>query len=501
MENLTEKVEKLILDERRLASNVDQFFLIVCGMFVLFMQAGFAFLEAGSVRSKNTTNIIMKNVLDVFIGAISYYAVGYAFAYGESGNPFIGHVHFFATNVKQGFNATLEPHVLTPDEFYATWFFQFVFAATASTIVSGAMAERTEFTTYMVYCIFLTGFVYPIVSHWGWSESGWLVNPPEVLQVQFRDFAGSAIVHITGGTAALIGAIFLGPRIGRFNRDGTINDIPGHSVTVAALGAFILFVGFLAFNGGSQLSISGEGDGATVALAIMNTVLGGSASAITTMLLYKVTDVIRGNDHYWSLIVTMNGALAGMVSMCASCNDLYPWAAVVIGVVAGCAFISWHYFIIAVRIDDPLDAVAVHLGGGLCGILLGPIFAINGLREGVGGIIYGGHYLAFQNFGWNLLGALAIMAWTGTISTILFGTMKLLGILRVSEEVEKRGLDKIKHGEPAYPVKGYHEAEGPAYLKERNGCHNCIEMENGQVSSSNGLEDPPPPEFEEKSSL
>uniref|UniRef100_H2YUH8 Ammonium transporter n=1 Tax=Ciona savignyi TaxID=51511 RepID=H2YUH8_CIOSA len=420
---------------------------------VSVMQTGFAFLEAGSVRSKNTTNIIMKNVLDLFIGAIMYFAIGYSFAYGKPGNAFIGHNYFFATNMDENFT-------------YAGWFFQYVFAATASTIVSGAMAERTEFTTYMVYFTFLTGFVYPVVAHWCWSESPcvlfklqkYILVKPHGLS--YIDYAGSGVVHLTGGSAALVGAIALGPRIGRFKPDGTVNDLPGHTVTVAALGGFILFVGFMAFNGGSQLSISNPGDGNVVALSVMNTVLGGASGAIVAMLVYKTTDAIRGEDHYWSLLITINGGLAGMVSMCAGCNDMLPWAAVVIGTIAGLAFMGWHHLMLFCKIDDPLDAVAVHLGGGLAGVLLAPIFVMKGLtspetQQHVGGIIYGGNYLAFQSFGWNLLGAVAIIGWTVAISTLLFGSMKLLGVLRVSEADELRGLDEIKHGEPAYPIKSY----------------------------------------------
>uniref|UniRef100_H2YUH5 Ammonium transporter AmtB-like domain-containing protein n=1 Tax=Ciona savignyi TaxID=51511 RepID=H2YUH5_CIOSA len=399
----------LNLDE--LKSNLDQFFLVICGIFILFMQTGFAFLEAGSVRSKNTTNIIMKNVLDLFIGAIMYFAIGYSFAYGKPGNAFIANDGNFT---------------------YAGWFFQYVFAATASTIVSGAMAERTEFTTYMVYFTFLTGFVYPVVAHWCWSEVGWL-KVGMAHGLSYIDYAGSGVVHLTGGSAALVGAIALGPRIGRFKPDGTVNDLPGHTVTVAALGGFILFVGFMAFNGGSQLSISNPGDGNVVALSVMNTVLGGASGAIVAMLVYKTTDAIRGEDHYWSLLITINGGLAGMVSMCAGCNDMLPWAAVVIGTIAGLAFMGWHHLMLFCKIDDPLDAVAVHLGGGLAGVLLAPIFS----------------------FGWNLLGAVAIIGWTVAISTLLFGSMKLLGVLRVSEADELRGLDEIKHGEPAYPIKSY----------------------------------------------
>ncbi|XP_039274612.2 putative ammonium transporter 1 isoform X1 [Styela clava] len=451
MEELEAKISEM-------QSGTNTLYLLICGLFVLFMQAGFAFLEAGSVRAKNTTNIILKNVVDVWMAALTYWAVGYSFAYGEPGNGFIGHNYFFGSNLQQNFDGvnTTYGDVGTADHYYVSWFFQFVFTATASTIVSGAMAERTEFKAYLGYCFFLTAFVYPVVSHWGWSSSGWLANGPNGLV--FKDFAGSAIVHITGGTAAFCGAVLLGPRIGRFDENGRPNDIPGHTVPITALGAFILFVGFLAFNGGSLLTITGPGDGAKVALVFMNTIIGGSSSAIIALLAYKLWNRVRGKENFWSLLITINAGLAGMVAMCAGCNDIYPWAACVIGSVAGMAFLSWHHLMLKMQVDDPLDAVAVHFGGGMTGIILAPIFAINGQEhEGVavGGIIYGAHWKAFQGFGWNLLGALVITFWTAVFSLILFGIMRLIGILRVDRDIEIQGLDVAKHNEPAYPVISY----------------------------------------------
>lgn len=454
---MTSSTLDLPAEIHNLQNGLNTVFLLVCGLFVLFMQAGFAFLEAGSVRAKNTTNIILKNVVDVWMAALSYWAIGWAFAYGEPGNGFIGNNYFFASNIDNKFDGSGNTGTFSSaDGYYVNWLFQFVFTATASTIVSGAMAERTEFKAYLGYCFFLTAFVYPVVSHWGWSSVGWLQDNSYGLA--FKDFAGSAIVHITGGTAAFVGAVLLGPRIGRFDKQGKPIDSPGHSVPIAALGAFILFVGFLAFNGGSQLSIAGAGDAATVSLVFMNTIIGGSASAILALLVYKFWYRVRGKENFWSLLITINAGLAGMVSMCAGSNDLYPWAAFLIGLIAAISFLSWHTLMLKMKIDDPLDAVAVHFGGGMTGILLTPIFSINGQEidgSPVGGIIYGGHYKAFQGFGWNLLGALCITAWTAAFSFLLFGAMKLMGILRVAEDVELAGLDVAKHNEPAYPVSSY----------------------------------------------
>jgi len=461
-------------------TNNDQLFLIVMGIFVLFMQGGFAFLEAGSVRSKNTTNILMKNILDVFIGAVSYYLFGYAFAYGTPSNAFIGHNTFAAGDVRDATNVT-DDAVVLPEAYYATWFYQFVFAATASTIVSGAVAERTEFAAYLVYCLFLTGFIYPIVSHWVWSSTGWLATGAGTGLV-FQDFAGSAVVHITGGTAALVGAVMIGPRIGRFKKDGTVGDIQHHSITITALGAFILYIGFMAFNGGSQLTISSPGDGAAIATAIVNTVLGGSVGGMVAMAVdrinfrcAKVVGDVEPATAGWSCLMTINGGLAGMVSLCAGCDDLRPWAAIIIGAVAGISLIGWHRLMLKLKIDDPLDAVAVHLGGGLTGILLAPIFVTNGkltdpvTGNAIGGIVYGGHNLAFRSFAWNLCGTVAIIAWVAATSTILFGAMKLLKILRVPENVEIAGLDEFHHGEAAYPLSSYEDSKLPTFAASAHG--------------------------------
>jgi len=451
-------------------SNNDQLFLIVMGIFVLFMQGGFAFLEAGSVRSKNTTNILMKNILDVFIGAVSYYLFGFAFAYGDPSNAFIGHNTFAAGNVREANLTSGDTAVVAPEAYYALWFYQFVFAATASTIVSGAVAERTEFIAYLVYCVFLTGVIYPIVSHWAWG-GGWLATGAGTGLV-FQDFAGSAVVHITGGTAAFVGAIMVGPRIGRFKKDGTVGEINHHSITITALGAFILYIGFMAFNGGSQLAISNPGDGAAVSKSIVNTILGGSVGGMVAMGVFRMNFDVRcgpgGKPAFWSCLMTINGGLAGMVALCAGCDDLYPWAAIIIGAVAGLSLIMWHAIMLKLKIDDPLDAVAVHLGGGLTGILLTPIFATNG-KLGVGGIIYGGHELAFKSFAWNLCGAVVIMAWVAVTSFLLFGTLKLLKFLRVSELVEIAGLDGFHHGEDAYPLSSYQDSQLPNVAGHENG--------------------------------
>jgi len=269
-------------------------------------------------RSKNTVNILIKNMLDALIGGLSYWAIGWALAYGASGenrdqstSGFIGYAEFFTVGM--------------PEEQYASWFFQFVFAATAATIVSGekrnaldrrqshkkpfiacfagSIAERVQFTAYFVYSILITGIVYPPVSHWGWDGNGWLAA------WSYGDFAGSGIVHLLGGTCALVATALIGPRHGRFDDNGKPVDMPGHSVPLAGLGGFILLFGFLAFNGGSQLAMSNPGDTAAVARAIVNTILGACGAGLSVLILIRVITGIN-----WSYLMTLNGALAGMVS-------------------------------------------------------------------------------------------------------------------------------------------------------------------------------------------
>nr|KAG5700295.1 hypothetical protein BaRGS_002641 [Batillaria attramentaria] len=375
------------------------------------MQCGFAFLEAGSVRSKNSTNILIKNLFDSFVAGVAYWLFGYAFAFGD-GNLFIGYTYFASAGM--------------PGVKYAEFFFQYVFAATAATIVSGALAERVEFVAYFVYSFIITGrqaistdvevlvaagFIYPVVTHWVWSD-GWLAKGGDytidnkTVTVGYQDFAGSGVVHVVGGVAAFVGALLVGPRIGRFHADTkTVVGIRGHSVPFAALGGFILLFGFLAFNGGSVLSISGENNGATVSLAVVNTIISASVSAFFTLLLQKTG--LFGNSR-WSLLTTLNGALAGMVAACAGCDSYYPWGAAILGFVSAIVYkiTSWYV-------------------------------------------------LKLKKLGWQLCGLAAIIAWTGVLSLLLFGVMKLLRILRVPEDIERKGLDIPKHGEPAYPLESY----------------------------------------------
>lgn len=429
-----------------LKENMNVFFLILMGIIIFLMQAGFALLEAGSVRSKNTTNILLKNMLDVFICGIVYWIFGYPLAYGE-GNAFLGHTGWASYGVSQ--------------QDYAYWFFQFVFAATTATIVSGAMAERCDFGAYLIYSAVLTGFVYPIVSHWAWAPSGWLANG------HYHDFAGSGVVHLTGGCAAFVGCVCLGPRIGRFGHGG--KRIEGHSLPLAALGGFILLFGFLAFNGGSQGSISEKGDAEAVATAIINTVISGSSAAIIVLIFRRFSFCSKNGT--WSFSLTLNAALTGMVSACAGCNVLFPWGSLITGIIAGPLYLGLSSAMELFEIDDPLDAVAVHAGGGLWGLVTVALFKPDG-------IFFAGEN-AGQTMGWNLAGALSIILWTGVICTVMFGSLKYFGWLRVPTDVELKGLDMAKHGEAAYPAEAWHEEQ---YINNNNNNNNLPLVMSGSTS-------------------
>ncbi|XP_066278687.1 putative ammonium transporter 1 [Branchiostoma lanceolatum] len=422
-----------------LQKNSDQLFLVVTGLFVFFMQAGFGFREAGSVRSKNTTNILVRTMLNVFISGIAYWAIGYAFAYGTPSNFFLGHSNFFLS-------------LPVVDVTHARWFFQFTLAATCVSIVSGALSERVEFAACLVYAMLIAGFLYPVVSHWAWDPTGWLRTGagdaglvfPNFSRRLFQDFAGSGVVHMTGGAIALVGAIMVGRRIGRFEGRRAVR-IPEHNVPLVSLGTFMMFLGLLAFNVGAQGAISRSGDGEAVSVITVNTVISASMGGLVAMLLKRVGILGKPN---WTYLTAANGALTGMVSIAAGCNEVYTWGALVIGTVAGLTYCIWSRLLQALRIDDPVDTIAVHLGGGFWGLVAAPILSRNGIIQEVS-------TMNLKLFGWNLAGAVAIFGWGVVTAVVIFGIMKCFGALRVDGEVEMQGLDIPKHDEPAYPQDGY----------------------------------------------
>ncbi len=421
-----------------LTAGLDQAWLMIAAFLVFFMQLGFAMVEGGFVRAKNTTNILMKNVLDACIGGIVFFAIGFGLAYGvDSGgdaNKIFGWGNFFL----EDFDA------------YAFWIFQFAFAATAATIVSGSMAERTKFSAYLIYTTFITALIYPIVVHWAWDGNGWLANAflseDAIGANGYMDFAGSGVVHMVGGAAGLAGAIIVGPRIGRFV-DGKPRPIPGHSMTMGTIGMFVLWVGWYGFNPGSTLALSG-GFAALAAKVAVTTTLAACAGAVTATLFSKAR---TGLFDYG---LTINGILGGLVAITAGCAVVDPWAAIVIGAVGSLVVMGAIELLEKLQIDDPVGAAPVHLGAGLWGVLSVGLFATNegitaaftGPTEQYGLLMGGGiEQLAIQ-----ALGAGAIIAWAGGASAVLFLAIKYTFGLRVDEHEELEGLDIGEHGQPAY---------------------------------------------------
>jgi Amt family ammonium transporter len=421
-----------------LTGAIDTAWLMLAAFLVFFMQLGFAMVEAGFVRSKNTTNILMKNVLDACIGGIAFFAVGYGLAYGlrgETSNRLFGDGFFFLNSFND----------------YASWIFQFAFAATAATIVSGAMAERTKFSAYLVYTFFISALIYPIVVHWAWDSNGWLsaFRENKIGANGYIDFAGSGVVHMVGGAAGLVGAIMVGPRLGKFS-GGKINVIPGHSMALGTLGMFVLWFGWYGFNPGSTLGLSG-GLAAIAAKVAVTTTLAACAGGVTAVIVSKLRSGV------FDMGLTINGILGGLVAITAPCATVDPWAAIIIGAVGAAVVLAGVEILDRARIDDPVGAVSVHMLGGMWGVLSVGLFSSQaGIGAAYGetdqyGLLLGG---GAAQLGVQALGMVAILAWTLTMSAILFGAIKVFMGLRVSPEEELEGLDVGEHGAAAYHLEG-----------------------------------------------
>ncbi|BBM70861.1 ammonium transporter [Rhodothermus marinus] len=398
--------------------------VLVAAFLVFFMQPGFALLEAGLTRAKNTVNILTKNVLDFCMAALAFWAFGYALMFGgsgmapglEQGNPFIGYSGFFLTGEAYDVSTILY------------WLFQMVFAATAATIVSGAMAERTKVTAYLAYSFLVSALIYPIYGHWVWG-SGWLGEMGAV------DFAGSGVVHAVGGILALIGAKKLGPRIGKYDEQGRPRPIPGHNLALATLGVFILFFGWFGFNAGSTVAATEL----RISVIATNTALAAVAGGVAAMYLTMI------RTGHVDLLATCNGILAGLVAITAPCAFVAPWAAVVIGALGGVVMLwAVHFVEHKLKIDDPVGAFAVHGAAGLFGVLAVGIFADG--TYGVSGLIVGDtHQLLVQ-----LISIVALVLWTSLTGWLLFTLLDKTMGLRVSREHELAGLDVTEHGVSAY---------------------------------------------------
>lgn len=392
----------------------DTIWVLLGAVLVFFMQPGFAMVEAGFTRAKNAGNIIMKNFMDLALGSIVFWVIGFGLMFGTDISGFIGTPDFFVAGDYSGSYPTM-----------AFFIFQTVFCATAATIVSGAMAERTKFYVYCIYSVLISAVIYPISGHWIWG-GGWLAT------MGFHDFAGSTAVHMVGGVAALIGAKILGPRIGKYNADGSANAIPGHNLVIGALGVFILWFGWFGFNGGSTVAASGDEALLSISSIFVTTNMAAAAAAVTTMLLtwmrYGKPDVS----------MTLNGALAGLVGITAGCDAVNVTGAFLIGLICGVVVVFSVEFIDQyLKIDDPVGAVSVHGVCGAVGTILVGIFALDG------GLLYGGssELLVTQ-----VIGVVSVMAYVGVAMTIVFKVLDLKFGLRVSEKEEIAGLDIEEHG-------------------------------------------------------
>lgn len=413
-----------------LGISLDTVWMLLAAMLVFFMQPGFALCEAGFTRSKNTANILFKNFVDFMLGSLLFWFVGFGIMFGSNGEGFMGMPNFGDLSFYDN-GMPIEGFLM----------FETVFCATSATIVSGAMAERTKFSMYVVYSLFISLLIYPIEGHWTWG-GGWLCNGDETSFMMntfgdtFHDFAGSAVVHSVGGVLSLVGAICLGPRLGKYSKEGKVHAIPGHNLMAAALGVFVLWFGWFGFNPGSQLAASGEVNRVAISHVFLTTNLAAVAGGLATMF----TSWIKYGKPSFSL--TLNGVLAGLVGITAGCDLVSPLGAVIIGLVCGVVLVFSIEFIDAkLHIDDPVGASSVH---GVCGII-GTL--MTGLLSTSNGLFYG--------FGWGFLGAqtlgiICIDVWAAATGATLFYTIKKTVGLRVDKRVEEEGLDIYEHGESAY---------------------------------------------------
>jgi len=396
---------------------------LLAAVLVMFMQAGFAMVETGLTRAKNAGNILMKNMFDFAAGSIAFFLVGYALMFGSDVGGFVGFSNFGLS----------EATPATPEGLwaYTYWFFQCVFAATAVTIVSGAIAERTRFVAYLILSFVVTALIYPVSGHWIWG-GGWLSK----LDAPMIDFAGSTVVHSVGGWISLAGAMLIGPRLGKYAPDGMSRAIPGHNLPLVALGVFILWFGWFGFNPGSTTTATGN-----IGLIAVTTNLAGCAAALTAML----TTWMRYGKPDVSM--SLNGVLAGLVAITAGCANVSPMGAIIIGLCAGILVVLSVEFVDKVlKIDDPVGAISVHGVCGSFGTLMVGLFASPDFGGGAG-LLYGGGLAQFIS---QAIGVGAVFLWAFGAGYISFLLLKITTGIRVTEEEELKGLDITEHGSEAY---------------------------------------------------
>ena len=401
-------------------SGLDTVWVLIAAMLVFFMQPGFALVEAGFTRSKNTANILMKNFVDFMVGSFLFWMIGFGLMHGTNCG-FIGGLHLFDWSFIGDSNVPAE----------CTLIFQTVFCATAATIVSGGMAERTKFSMYILISIIISVIIYPIEGHWTWG-GGWLS------ELGFHDFAGSTVVHSCGGVIALAGAMVLGPRIGKYSKTGESRAIPGHNLTFGALGVFILWFGWFGFNPGSQLAAEGAENAIAISHVMCTTNMAAATGGLAALFL---TWLVFGKP---SLSLVCNGILAGLVGITAGCDLVSIGGSAIIGTVCGCAMVGSVALIDKVcKIDDPVGAVSVHGVCGILGTLMTGMFAMDG------GLFYGGgwHFLGVE-----ALGSLVTCSWSFGLGLLTFVILKKVHGIRVAPRVEEEGLDIYEHGETAYNI-------------------------------------------------
>lgn len=398
----------------------DTIWLILGAVLVFWMQAGFAMVETGFTRAKNAGNIIMKNLMDFAIGSIVFWILGYGIMFGGASSVF-GGIDLFVMSGEYDTGSV---------PFWVHFMFNTVFCATSATIVSGAMAERTKFSSYCIYSAVISAIVYPIEAHWIWG-GGWLSTLEIGSWTGFHDYAGSTCVHMVGGVSALIGAAILGPRIGKYDKNGKPKAIPGHSLTLGALGVFILWMGWFGFNPASSYGLSTYEQGMDVGNVFMTTNIAAAVATTATMIF---TWIKYGKPD---VSMTLNGSLAGLVAITAGCSAVDPWAAAIIGLCAGIIIVLAVEFIDKIHVDDPVGAVAVH---GVCGAF-GTLCV--GLFGRDGGLFLTGDP---SRFFVQLVGVLSVGIFVGIVMTIVFLVIKATVGLRVTQEEEIIGLDALEHG-------------------------------------------------------
>lgn len=396
---------------------IDTVWVALCAALIFFMEAGFALLEAGFVRSKNAMSIIAKVIIDIAFGGIAFFIVGFGIAYGSSNGWFA--IDFGIMDKDLGLGLTVSNNLF--------WFIQLGFAIAAISIVSGALAERMKLFSYAILVVFFCALVYPIVANWVWNPNGWLAIRG------FNDFAGSAAVHAMGGFAALAAAIVLGPRIGKYSKDGKSNTIPGHNLPLASVGAFILWFGWFGFNPGSSLGAVGNWE--LIGSVVVNTFLASASGGIATMIYTYFT--------YSKIDITMviNGVLAGLVSVTAGCNVVGPTSAIIIGAIAGVLVDVAVVFFDKIKVDDPVGAIAVHGVNGLFGTMAVGFFAIEG------GLFYGGGISLLVT---QILGVITIALFSFTVTFIIMKFLKLTIGVRISSDDEEAGIDASSFGVQSY---------------------------------------------------